>query len=66
MRDIELPNAGPALDPDFDMVFSLGGDSTVVHASRCIANSKIPLVGVSSDPTRKAGQLMAYSVLGNE
>lgn len=36
---------------DVDLVIAVGGDGTVLSASHFI-NSKIPLVGVNSDPTR--------------
>lgn len=36
-----------ALAPDLDMVITLGGDGTIVHAVRCVAHASVPILGVN-------------------
>jgi NAD kinase len=42
---------------DHDLVISIGGDSTYLQSAGIIDNSRVPLLGVNSDPTRRRGFL---------
>jgi NAD kinase len=44
------------------MVVSIGGDSTYLQSAGIIVNSKIPLLGVNSDPSRRNGFLTNIAV----
>ena len=45
-----------------DMVVSVGGDSTYLQSAGIIVNSRIPLLGVNSDPNRRTGFLTNIAI----
>jgi NAD+ kinase len=40
-------NPGPIPPDDYDLAFSLGGDGTVLFASRVLSDQRIPIIGVN-------------------
>lgn len=42
---------------DNDLVISIGGDSTYLQSAGIIDSSRVPLLGVNSDPSRRRGYL---------
>ena len=45
-----------------DVVFSIGGDGTVLKTASKIFSNQIPFIGINSDPVLSAGQLCAIAV----
>ena len=48
---------------DIDLCISIGGDSSYLKAAGMIYNSKIPLLGINSDPRRRTGALCNLGML---
>ena len=59
-KEIDLEDSD--LAQDMDMVVSIGGDSTYLQSAGLIVNSKIPLLGVNSDPSRRSGFLTNIAI----
>jgi NAD+ kinase len=45
-----------------DLVISIGGDSTYLQSAGVIDSSKVPLLGVNSDPLRRKGFLTSVGI----
>ncbi len=54
-KEVELEDSD--LTQDIDLVVSIGGDSTYLQSAGIIVNSRIPLLGINSDPMRRTGFL---------
>jgi NAD kinase len=59
-KEIDLEDSD--LAQDIDMVVSVGGDSTYLQSAGIIVNSRIPLLGVNSDPNRRTGFLTNIAI----
>ena len=59
-KEIDLEDSD--LAQDIDMVVSVGGDSTYLQSAGIIVNSRIPLLGVNSDPSRRTGFLTNIAI----
>lgn len=59
-KEVDLEDSD--LAQDIDMVVSIGGDSTYLQSAGIIVNSKIPLLGVNSDPSRRTGFLTNIAI----
>jgi NAD kinase len=47
---------------DKDLVVSIGGDSTYLQSAGIIKNSRVPLLGINSDPLIRTGFLANVSI----
>jgi NAD kinase len=47
---------------DKDLVVSIGGDSTYLQSAGIINNSRVPLLGINSDPMIRTGFLANVSI----
>ena len=59
-KEVDLEDSD--LTQDIDMVVSVGGDSTYLQSAGIIVNSRIPLLGVNSDPSRRTGFLTNIAI----
>ena len=59
-KEVDLEDSD--LAQDIDMVVSVGGDSTYLQSAGIIVNSRIPLLGVNSDPSRRTGFLTNIAI----
>ncbi len=59
-KEIDLDESD--LTSDIDLVVSIGGDSTYLQSAGIINDSKIPLLGINSDPLRRTGFLTNIGV----
>ena len=59
-KEVDLEDSD--LAQDIDMVVSVGGDSTYLQSAGIIVNSRLPLLGVNSDPSRRTGFLTNIAI----
>lgn len=59
-KEVDLEDSD--LAQDIDMVVSVGGDSTYLQSAGIIVNSRIPLLGINSDPSRRTGFLTNIAI----
>ena len=62
---VELVDGGSLLHRHLrskDVVFSVGGDGTVLKAASKIFSNQVPFIGINSDPVLSMGQLCAVSM----
>jgi NAD kinase len=59
-KEVDLEDSD--LAQDIEMVVSVGGDSTYLQSAGIIVNSRIPLLGVNSDPSRRTGFLTNIAI----
>jgi NAD+ kinase len=59
VRDYQL------VDEDFhnkNLIMSLGGDGTFLKTASMVLTSRVPILGVNTDPTRSVGHLCSKKI----